>query len=207
MNFKLLVTKFKWKLFWLFRKYSEAKKYINNTDLEHRIVIADVVKSLKVKTLLDVGCGNGSNIFIIQKIINDKNVDFSGIDLSLPEVNLANSRKYIFPKKVRFIQADVLSFFNGNIEKFSCILFDATLMYLTPNELLNVMKKVSNVSENLIIHELTTIGETINTKNGFIHNYNAIFKSLNFHYTEEKSINTDKLWQTYGNLFIVKTTS
>ena len=107
MCFKFLLTKFKWKLFWFFRKKSEAKKYLDNTDLVHRIVIADVVKSLKVNTLLDMGCGNGSNIYVIQKFINDSEIQFYGIDLSYASISAANSREYTFPKSVQFFQMDI----------------------------------------------------------------------------------------------------
>jgi len=205
MCFKLLVTKFKWKLFWLFRKKSEAKKYLHNADLEHRKVLANIIKSFKVHNLLDVGCGNGSNIYVIQKFINNSDFKFSGIDISSSSISLAKSRKYVFPNKVDFSQVDILNFFKINKNIFDCILFDATLMYLTPKELIRVMKMTSKISNNLIIHELTTKTQTIITKNGFIHDYEGIFQSLKFNYEQKKSVRSDALWKKYGNLFIVKT--
>ena len=205
MCFKFLLTKFKWKLFWFFRKKSEAKKYLDNTDLVHRIVIADVVKSLKVNTLLDMGCGNGSNIYVIQKFINDSEIQFYGIDLSYASISAANSREYTFPKSVQFFQMDILKYFNKNNDKVDCVLFDATLMYLTPKELYNVLLKTSMLSKNLIVHELNSDTENITSKNGFIHNYKKIFKSLNFIYNEKKSVREDQLWKQFGKLFVVST--
>ena len=205
VRFKYLLTKFKWKFFWILREKSEAKKYLHNTNLEHRKILAETVKSLKVQNLLDVGCGNGSNIYVIQKFINDSKIQFYGLDLSSASISAAKSRKYIFPYSVNFIQVDLLNYFKKNKTNFDCVLFDAMLMYLTPKELFNVLQKTALVSKNLIIHELNSDAESKTSKNGFIHNYKQIFKSLNFIYSEEKSTREDQLWKKFGKLFVVST--
>jgi len=204
MRFKHLLTKFKWKFFWIFREKTEAKKYLHNTNLEHRNILAETVKSLKVQNLLDVGCGNGSNIYVIQKFINDSKIQFYGLDLSSASISAAKSRKYIFPESVNFVQKDLLNYFLKNKNNFDCVLFDATLMYLTPKELFNILQKTTLLSKNLIIHELNSDGESKTSKNGFIHNYKQIFKSLNLIYSEEKSMREDQLWKKFGKLFVVR---
>jgi 2-polyprenyl-3-methyl-5-hydroxy-6-metoxy-1,4-benzoquinol methylase len=203
---KKIILKYKWKLFWIFRRISSANKHLNNVNLVHRTSFVDIINKLEVEKILEIGCGNGANIWLLQEILNNTNLSFYGIDISSAAIEVAQNRLYKYPSNVYFEKDDCISFLFNSTSNFDLILADAVLMYLSYSEVLTILKKISKCSNFLILHELSSnSSESIINTNGFIHNYDKIFEEFpDALVVKSKSLRIENIWGKYGYTFFVR---
>jgi SAM-dependent methyltransferase len=202
---KKVILKYKWKLFWIFRKISAAVKHLNNVSLLHRISFVDIINKLDVKKILEIGCGNGANIWLLQENLNNTSISFYGIDISSAAVETAKSRNYKFPNNVFFEKNGGLSYLIKSSLTYDVILFDAVLMYMTEKEVLKLILRASGFTKYIIMHELTTHSKQSElNNNGFIHNYDMLLSKVpNQNYYKIKSKRIENIWGICGYTYVI----
>lgn len=117
---------------------SNFKNKVLNTIQERNYYVLSQLKNLKLKSLLDVGCGTGDLCYEASKYTSN----VTGIDFSDNMINLAKNN---FNKKnIKFISQD---FLNHNIDqKFECISANGFIEYLSINDI----KKFLRVSRKYL---------------------------------------------------------
>ena len=198
-----LILKYKWKLFWKFRSLSTAKKYIDNTKLEHRATFVNILSKYKMKSLLEIGCGNGANIWVIQNQYNNNDVSYTGVDISPAAIELAKSREYD-NKNVEFYKDDAIEFLKKSDTLYDVILVDAVLMYMTESEVKKILNILYQKGKLIILSELASSSVMELNENGFIHNYEKILTEVNMQFQKSKPKRTDPLWKMYGCIFVIQ---
>ena len=106
------------------QKKSDVKKNKKlNTIQERNFYVINKIKLLKIKSLIDVGCGTGDLSFDASKIVKES----VGIDFSKNMINLAKDK---FKRKN-------LNFYNDNFfkfnyrQKFDCLSANGFIEYLS----------------------------------------------------------------------------
>jgi release factor glutamine methyltransferase len=93
-------------------------------------------------TIIDIGTGSGNIIISIAKNIPDKikkKINFYAIDISKESLQVAkaNAKRYKLNKKIKFVQSDMLKYFQPLVEKrktkLENILIVANLPYVSEN--------------------------------------------------------------------------
>ena len=104
----------------------------------------DILKDLKIKSVLDIGCGGG-NFCLMAK---DNGFEIKGVDLSKAQVNRA-IKKGCDCKAINICELD---------EKFEAAVavFDV-VNYLSPDELKNFFSCVEKVVEKYFIFDINTL--------------------------------------------------
>ncbi len=103
-------------------------------------------KELKNKSILEVGCGQGSFLISVSKSFKTKKL--TGLDVSLPPLDVINS----FPN-INFIETNITDF-NLN-EKYDIVYSNHVLEHMAPLDLdshLNSLKKILNPGGKLIVN-------------------------------------------------------
>lgn len=87
--------------------------------------------------VIDVGTGSGNIIISIAKNIPSKiknKINLYAVDISKKSLQIAkaNAKRYKLNKKIKFIQSDLLEYFQPMTENFKNILIIANLPYVSP---------------------------------------------------------------------------
>ena len=131
----------------------------------HRQWIIDELKKIEFDSLLEVGCGDGENLYWIQKAF--PNVKLAGIDTDDDRMNVIRTEM----PSVEVLKADV-----GNIpfddKSFDIVLSDAVLMYVREiNPAINEIERVAKKA--IILSELNTDSNVDNMAH--FKNYKKLF--------------------------------
>ena len=114
------------------------KNLLLNTIQERNLYVIKKIKELKIKSLIDVGCGSGDLSFEASKILRKS----LGIDFSENMIRLAKKK---FKKKN--LQYENISIFNYKPNKnFDCISANGFIEYLS----LSDIKKFFNMANNML---------------------------------------------------------
>ena len=108
------------------------------------------------KTVLELGCNSGSRLF--SRAINQPKTSFIGVDINKEAINVA--RSYALENRIQnidFICADISKpqdvFHKLHDAKFDLIFTWATLIYIHPIRIENVIKEIMIHSKRLILIE------------------------------------------------------
>lgn len=132
--------------------------------------MAEKVRDVNPKNILEVGCGFGRNIkFLIEKGISPEKM--TGVDIS-PRM-LSKAEEYIGNKDVKLIEADVRSLPFKNKE-FDLTLVHGVFMHVKPENIRDVVRESFRVSKSLIIVEQNYNGNEFT----FVHDYKNLYKKF-----------------------------
>ncbi|MBU2652709.1 MAG: class I SAM-dependent methyltransferase [Bacteroidetes bacterium] len=101
------------------------------------------IRSKKEIKVLDLGCGHGTDIFMLNLLTKDRNVEFIGVDISekLAEYNNFLASEYGF-KNCKFIKADIEQ--GLELGKYDVVISSEVLEHLH-----NLEKYLSNIKASL----------------------------------------------------------
>lgn len=117
-----------------------VRPYLHRADpMKHRVLMQEMLSPLKNARVLDIGCGTGAAIPLL-----DESNDYTGMDLSyaMLEQAVKKSRKHPF-RNCRLVQA------NAEALPFETASFDAVLMDTTLHMIPDCQKGVSEVARVL----------------------------------------------------------
>ncbi|MFA5197779.1 MAG: class I SAM-dependent methyltransferase [Patescibacteria group bacterium] len=172
--------------------------------MNHRELIISELKSLKFKSLLDVGCGEGCDIEQIHKEF--PKVNLTGIDRRPERIEIAVEKLPDASLMVGDIRD--LKYKGGS---FDVVLSDATLYQNKPEEIIEILRKLRRIAKKYIFL-IETHSEVKDDDERFaeynVLNYKKMLSDLGMKNVEFIKI-TDKIWAGYpwsywGHLIIVK---
>lgn len=162
-----------------------VEDYVISVDHPHREVILEAIGMLDFNSVIDMGCNAGPNLMVIRQEYPD--VDLAGFDVSPQAIKKA---KEILP------EADLKV---GEYKKipfkktFDLGICDASLMYVPPQEVQQVMGEINRVvSKFLVIVERVSKKEQ---NNGYIwsRDYPKLLKENGWEVVNKIKLNS-KLW-------------
>ncbi len=122
------------------KKSNSKKTNLHNTILERNFYVASRAKHLKIKSLIDVGCGTGDLCFDVAKFTKN----CVGIDFSDNMIKIA--KKNFIRKNLFFLREN---FFNyKNKKKFDCLSANGFIEYLSINDIKRFFVKSRELVNN-----------------------------------------------------------
>jgi len=149
---------------------------LNRSDsLKRRRWLAEVIMLYKPKSILEIGCNEGSNLREIETI--NPSIKLAGIDIhknateyagkTLPKANIVLGSIYDLNKHFK--------------EKFDLVFSHGVTMHIPPEDLVKVAEDLKKITNNIIIHceqhaEVTKIMRVHNGQgHRWAHNYYALY--------------------------------
>jgi 2-polyprenyl-3-methyl-5-hydroxy-6-metoxy-1,4-benzoquinol methylase len=120
------------------KKSDINKNLILNTIQERNYYVLKQVKLLKLKSIIDIGCGTGNLSYEASKITKKS----LGIDFAHNMIKIA--KKKFRNKNLNFLNEDIFNY--KNIDKFDCISANGLIEYLSINDI----KKFFSISNKLL---------------------------------------------------------
>lgn len=122
--------------YWTNRKINWEQSYWY--DHPHRDMIINAMSGQRVKSVLEIGCGAGYNLYRIKKAF--PNTEISGCDINEDAIRMA---KHKLPEAdLKVGSADALPF-NG--DSYDLVLTDALLIYIGPDKIRRVFREIRRV--------------------------------------------------------------
>jgi ubiquinone/menaquinone biosynthesis C-methylase UbiE len=117
--------------------FNEQNSPVINTSLE------TILKQHKAKTILDLTCGTGSQVFWL----TEKGFDVVGVDINTKMLNLAKQKANIKNQKIKFIKGDMR---NTHVGKFdAAISIFNSIGHLTKTDFIQTLKNIDgNLNNN-----------------------------------------------------------
>lgn len=107
------------------------------------------------KTIIFIGCSKGDEILDFQGL-NDKDLNYFGVDYDKETVELANKNNYLFPTKI--LTADILKddFLdvikeNAKLNRFDIVICRNLLIYYDNESAKAMVEKLADLTDNLLI--------------------------------------------------------
>lgn len=147
------IIKFDPEKYWIRRGKVYHSWYNNLSEMEKQGYISnekhllDVLKTLEFKSILEVGCGFGR----ILKLVNNnfKLERVVGIDISNDQ--LENAKKYIGDGKVKLHQGTIYNL-DFPDSSFDLVLTSEVLMHVPPNKITAAMKELVRASKKHVVN-------------------------------------------------------
>lgn len=176
--------------------------YVKSVDHPHRTLIINALKNLTpFESVVEAGANCGPNLFLIRREFPDTKV--AGIDLSAEAVEVG--KKFVPEADLRVGSMIKLPWED---KSFDIALADASLMYISPDDIDTVMTELVRVSKKaiLIVERFDESEKGVVKNYLWTRNYPAILTKLGYKVEQVKidentwpgSVN----WQKYGYLFI-----
>ena len=139
----------RWRRYWQERKIDWNQAYGSSpeaTDHPHRRLIVDIVKSLPVTSLMEVGCGAGVNLVRLKRDI--PHLQVGGCDISEEAIETA---KKLLPQSVNILDArDATDLFFSD-KSVDCALMDMCGIYLNRKEIRKALKEIKRVTRKCVL--------------------------------------------------------
>lgn len=209
---KILGTKTD-EIFWGFRHVldrSWAEKYISEESIYHphrKILIEKVSSYLPFKSVLEVGCSSGPNLYLLAKRFPE--VQLYGLDINQKAIKTGQNffqKERISNVFLRWGKIDNLK--NFQAKSIDIIISDATLIYAGPDRINQVIKEMLRTARKaLILCEQHSELTPSLYKDRWIHNYKLLFET----YLSREKIRVTKLpsgvwagdWGKFGHIIEV----
>ena len=213
----------------LFSKTEKNKKYWEERKIDwikhywsighaHRDHLIEILRKVRIKTVLEVGCGAGANLYRIKKEF--PYVKIAGCDINPDAIETANQIfKAEFPAKMfekealdtmseidfRVGSAEAIPF-NG--EAFDLVITDAMMIYVGPDKISRVLREIRRVGyDKMIFIEfnskswLKRVGLGLATRY-YAYDWEKLLAEKHFKYIKlEKTPNEmweGKVWDNFG---------
>ena len=141
-------------------------------DHPHRKLIVDKVVEMNPKSVLEVGCAAGVNLYLIKKALPE--IIIAGCDIN--EMAVREARRRLPDADIRRTNAISLPYQRG---EFDLILTDACLIYINPDQMYQVMRGFRRVANRFLFNEFHTEDNykrqlMMKVDNYFVYDYNKV---------------------------------
>lgn len=153
----MLGTRFqewRWSVRHILKGQKWAQSYINSLNHPHRVHLIQKIRSHSpLNTALEIGCNAGPNLYLLAK--QSPNLKCFGIDINSDAIG--QGKKWLTEQHISNInlsvgRADKLSQFQD--KSIDIVFTDATLLYIAPDKIKNVLKEMLRVARNaIVLHE------------------------------------------------------
>lgn len=195
-------------LYWVLRSLRDVELGSDNISLPHRLELVKLLNrhNRDVKILLEVGCGNGSNLIIAERILNCRCI---GIDLAPSAIKFCKQRTIGREDTFQFLNLSANSVkFKKLISELDdyIILTDASLMYLDESQIAAFFNEITNSRIRAILCvELHKNNKGMKANDGYYHDYSMIMSKFGFQvkenlYFSDLGLHRSANWQEYGRL-------
>lgn len=147
-----------WEDYWINRKtgkdwHWQSKDWIEgywkSIDHPHRKLLVDAVAEFNPKSILEVGCASGPNLYLLAKKYPE--ADIWGVDINRQAVEYG--REMFFKEGIRNVRlatgrADALLF---NDNTFDVVITDAVLIYVGPDRIWQTLGRMMNIAKKGIV--------------------------------------------------------
>jgi len=173
--------------FWRFRHILQdktwAENYISENSLSHphrKILVDKISAYAPFKTVLEIGCASGPNLFLLAQKYPE--AEFLGIDISDQAVKTGEKWLRLHGiKNVKLISGNTNVLKQFNDKSIDMVFTDATLIYIGPLQIKNVLKELLRLARKVI---LLIEWHTDSPKSIFVdhwaHNYDELLKDLGY---------------------------
>lgn len=185
---KILGTRFqefRWSIRHKIRK-QWAQSYIDSLDHPHRkYVIEKILTYTPLKTVLEIGCNTGPNLYLLAKRFPE--AQYYGIDINKNAIE--RGKKWLAQQGNSTINLSVGRF--DNLKKLQTksvdiVFTDATLIYIGPDKIRHVLAEMIRVTRKaLILHEFHLFQKKSDDAHPYqyfdahwIYNYHTLITSL-----------------------------
>ncbi len=160
-----------------------AKEQISQNSINHphrQFLIKKISNHSPFKTLLEVGCASGPNLYLLAKKF--PSAEFYGVDISSKAIETGSEWfKKDGVSNIKLIQstADNLRVFKD--KSVDTVISDATLIYVGPEKIMETMTEMLRVAKKvLILNEWYSdeIKESVFQNDHWIHNYKYLLGKL-----------------------------
>ena len=110
----------------------------------HRQIILDELNKIQFDTLLEVGCGEGTNMFYIRRDFPDAKI--TGLDNDISRIVMCEEQ---FGRD--YCQVGNAVALPYKDKSFDIILFDAVLMYLSPEDIEKALAEAYRVAKKAVV--------------------------------------------------------
>lgn len=194
-------------LYHISRPRSDVTKYLDNIHLPHRNLIIDKlseVDDLSNYTIVEFGCGWGPNLKLISDRLKSKCV---GFDISKSSIEIARSKNSNVKFEVLNMKSSHVQSKLEEIETKVIVITDASLMYLSKNEVQEFFLILKKAAVRFMIC-VELVGDGSKEKDGYFHDYEKIFSDMNFIVKDSIKLNQnfkDAInWQKAGFLYFLR---
>ncbi|MEK6879711.1 MAG: class I SAM-dependent methyltransferase [Nanoarchaeota archaeon] len=167
----------------------------------HRDLILEVLKEFEPFDLLEVGCNVGPNLNRIRQKFGG--IRLAGVDIDPRLVEIAKDRL----RDIEFQVAGAIKL-PYDTQSFSCTLMDAVLMYISPDEIKQVLEELDRVTKKamIIVDRVDKDEKGVRNGNVWARNYPVLLEKMGY------MVKTTKLtkehwpnsvgWQKFGYLIV-----
>ncbi len=201
---------FKWKLRYLLNKGAYVPAFETLIKQPHRTLVRDAVLALDPRSVLDVGCGRGANLFLLSQARPD--LQLIGTDVSEQAITSSRAeleRHGIVNVRLEVADAMKLSAFSDN--SIDVLLADAVLMYVPPRQIertLGEMLRVCRRGLVLSTWQSKVAGAGICDEGMWIYDYGQLLGRLGNLRLETATYPdgawSDVRWRRYGVIYTVR---
>lgn len=196
-----------WSLLWKYRHLFEGDKWIlsyNDLDHPHRKLLIDIIsKYYPFDNVLEIGCGLGSNLYLLAQ--KYPNIKLYGIDINSKVIEKGkmlleeNGINNIYLQQGNALKIDFIN------KKFDIVFSDACFLCVSPDKIQNIINEIDRLSVKAII-----LNEYHSEKIDFykkcevywVYNYKRFFPNLIEHKITH-DLWDSKNWQEYGYIMEV----
>jgi len=186
------------------RKWAEG--YISESSINHhhrQFLIEKIAVYAPFKTILEIGCASGPNLYLLQKKFPE--VEFFGIDISRHAIKTGEEwfRKNRI-KNIKLSEGRVDDLKKFPSKSIDIIFTDAVLIYIGPDKIIKVIEEMMRVGKKaIILNERHDDSSLFSYKDHWTYNYKALFSR----FVDEKKIKISKFppdlwsiegWKEYG---------
>ena len=185
---------------WNYGGKSWITDYVLSVEHPHRSLIIEALKTLEpYESLLEIGCSAGPNLLRIH------GKKLAGIDANAKSIEAA---KTILPD-VDLRVGNMIEL-PWNDKSFDILLADASLMYISPEDIDKMMKEIDRVTKKGVVI-IDRFNESLNGEVGgyvWARNYPRLLEIMGFKVTVKKITEElwpdSKNWQLYGVIVTAK---
>lgn len=198
---------------WSSRSSSYASGSITLNHPHRGFLIKKIANVSQIKSLLEVGCGDGPNLYLLSQKFPE--AELFGIDINPWSVENGNEwfkREGVLNIKLSVGKADELETFPDN--SFDIVFTDAVLMYVGPDKIRKVVKELVRIARRDLIfvewHSFNSQNSIGVYERHWKRNYEVLLKELipqnNVHVFKlpDGGGFKDELWTKYGALIEAK---
>ncbi len=139
--------------FWRNRDLSVIKDYWESRNDDSNEYLHDLIKKRKPKKILEIGCCCGNRLYGLAK--EDPSISLVGIDINREAVDFGNERfkeEGVENVQLLHLRAEELDDFHDS--NFDLVFSWATLLYITPQKIRQVLSHIRSISAGMMLLEL-----------------------------------------------------
>lgn len=176
----------------------------------HRVLILKELLRFPFKSVFEIGCGAGANLFNIYRAFGKLGAEVGGSDVNEDAI-IAAKKNLPFARDLEVGSADDIFFSDKSID---VIITDATLLYVSPFKIKKTIKEMARVARNGIIfcepyrEKLWQRLYLLWKEKLYLHNYPKLLTEAGFYDIKltkiDKRFWSDSLWYVCGYIISAK---